>query len=133
MSAKKLGTGGAASVLQIERVPHVPRGMIRWNIQGVEIVALRFDMRPLGPDKAHAAQDAGHLLHRLGQRMQSSDRRRSTRQRQVQLHPGDFLVERAAFKFRLESIKNGCQVILIFVGGLTELATVFYGKIDKGF
>ncbi len=41
------------SNLQVERVEHSPRRMVRWHVQSFEIVPVVFNLRPLGDLEAH--------------------------------------------------------------------------------
>ena len=47
---------------EIERVPVIPGGVMGREVEGLEIVVLGFDLRPLGHGKPHGPEDALDLL-----------------------------------------------------------------------
>ena len=57
---------------QIERVVLLARGMVRRDVERGEIVEIVLDMRPLGDDETHLAEDRDDLVDGLADRMDRS-------------------------------------------------------------
>ncbi len=52
--------------LQIEGVVHLPRGMIRRDVELGEIVIVEFDIGAFGDGEAQIGEDRGHFVEHLG-------------------------------------------------------------------
>ena len=67
----------------IERVVHLPRGMIRRDVQLGEIVVVVFDVRPFGDGETQIGENRGDLVQHLDHGMDGALRFRPRRQRDV--------------------------------------------------
>ena len=69
--------------LQVERVLHVARGMIRRHVERFEVVEVVFDFRPFEDLVAHAREDVFDLLADAHQRVHAAERQLAAGQRHV--------------------------------------------------
>src|SRR5439155_10727233 len=85
-----------SSIRQIKRVLFIAGRVVRWGIQSIEAVPLRFDIGTFGKSEAHSPKDLNCTLMHLVKRMQRTDLVRRPRKRDVDLG------ERARFFFYAE-------------------------------
>jgi hypothetical protein len=75
--------GGAPASPQVERVHHLPRGMLGRDVERGEVVPVVLDVRPLGDRETHLAEDRGQLVDGLADRVHAAIGQRARRQRDV--------------------------------------------------
>ncbi len=68
---------------QEERVLHVARGMVRREVQGLEVVVVGLDLRALDHGEAEPGEDLDDLVLHPAQRMGGAERRAAAGERQV--------------------------------------------------
>ena len=78
-------SSGAAVLLglEVEGVEHLPGGMLRRDVERLEIVPVVLDVRALGDGKAHVGEDRDDLLGGLADRMDAALGARAGRQGDV--------------------------------------------------
>ena len=67
-----------------DRVPHVAGGVVVGDADGVEVVARPLDLGPLEDAEPHLREGLDAVVHRLGDRMEASERLRPARQGHVE-------------------------------------------------
>jgi len=79
------GGGFALGGLQIKGVEVFAGGVVRRDVERLEVVELRLHLRPLHGGEAEPLEDLQDPVHRLRERMEPSCGRQVTRQREIQL------------------------------------------------
>jgi hypothetical protein len=72
------------ALADVERVLHVARGVVAWNVERLEVVVVALDLRTLGHREAEPCEDGDDLVVHAGQRVERSVRRPAARQREVE-------------------------------------------------
>src|SRR4029079_15002683 len=75
--------GGAHRRLQVERVLHVARGVLRRHVERFEVVVVVLELGALGDEEAEAQEDRLDALAQQRERMAMADERRPPGQRHV--------------------------------------------------
>ena len=72
----------------------LPRRVLGRDVEGVEVVPVALDLRPLGDGEAEVGEDGGDLVHHLADRVDGALGRGARRQGHVGPFAGDAGVER---------------------------------------
>ena len=114
VAARPPSNAGTGRV-QVQRVLHVARGMLRRHVERFEVVVIVLELRPLDDDEAEPQEDRFDAVAQQRQRMAMTDERRAPRQRHVERVAGGPARQR-----RLRLFEPRLDILLERVGGLTR-------------
>ena len=127
------GVGAQESaILQIEGVLHIPRRVVRRNVEGGEVVVVGFDFRALRNPIAQAGKNIDDFFGCADQWMAVSGRHEAGWSGHIDRFAGDLGRHRRRFKRAKSPGQQGLHLLLEHVGPLTHQGALVAGQLAHG-